>query len=341
MPQPGTPSNGYDWWKAVWKDSYANNGEKLRDRMVPGTSLWTVTSAGQTVASSKANAKDGLAGVLRQSLQMYAKLPDAERWPAKAIEDASVPMPAPPAGGLVLTVYDRPLLRDAEGRYRSGETPGHRVPGAARSSVWLTEGDCKALIPENAQKGSTSKVASKLAKRIFLFGLASGAAWHDENLWDPDSVREGDLNLTVEEVTKSGVRLRVHGSALLVNKNLRGEGASHLAQDVRRGLENRYDARLEGLLVYDLDQKRITRWDMVGLGDYVGIYYPVGYPNIFVREPVVIGFSFELDRTIYEVPAERRRQRPRLLAHDFKNSEQYYWDPEKWEEDWKKRQKQR
>src|SRR4029078_11642433 len=82
------PSNGYEWWKAVWKDSYANNGEKLRERMVPGTSLGTDTSAGKTVASSKANAKDGLASVLRQALQMYAKLPDVERRPAKAIEDA-------------------------------------------------------------------------------------------------------------------------------------------------------------------------------------------------------------------------------------------------------------
>ena len=52
-----------------------------------------------------------------------------------------------------------------------------------------------------------------------------------------------------------------------------------------------------------------------------------------------LGFAFELDRTAYELPAERRRPRSFIHAYIFKNQEAYYWGPEKWEEDWKRRQK--
>src|SRR5438270_105239 len=73
------------------------------------------------------------------------------------------PQPLPPAGGLVLTIYDRPLGRDAKHRYRlpDGDDFGGlrtHAPHGQRSSLWLKEEEWKSLVPESPAKGQTHKV---------------------------------------------------------------------------------------------------------------------------------------------------------------------------------------
>jgi hypothetical protein len=158
-----------------------------------------------------------------------------------------------------------------------------------------------------------------------------------EQAWQPDSMREGELTLTVEEVSGRTVRMRVEGSVLLS-----GNGPLKLypTGKVLKTVENRYDARLQGVLVYNRAARKITRWDMAVLGDYVGCWFAghVGWKEATPEAPLPLGFAFEVDQTAYQVPAERRRPRSFVHAYIFKDREQYYWDPEKWEEDWRKRQ---
>jgi hypothetical protein len=332
----------YDWWKEVVKDLFADNFKKGHERTVPGTTLWTMTATGQTVPAHKATAKKGdLAAVLRQVAELYEQLPESERKPAKPIPDENRPMPSPPQGGLVLTIYDVALLPADNGFRNGGGSQG--IPGPQRQSLWLTETEWKSLLPDNPQVGTTREVPPKLVKRICLFGLRSATAWHVEHFWNPDCVRQGEITLTTLEVTASSVRMRVHGSVLLQQKSgikTRSDSKIETPPD----LEDRYDARFEGLLVYDPQQRKFTKWEMVALGDHQGAYWP----NIggktgcnFTKEPVALGFSFELDQSDYELPAERRRQAPYLVAHTFKGPQRqaYYWDPEKWETDWRKQQK--
>ncbi len=332
----------YDWWKAVVKDNFADKYKKGLERQIPGTTLWTVTSAGETVPARKATMKkDGLAGQLRQVVELYHQLPEAQRKPAKPIEDENRPMPLPPPGGLVLTIYDVALLPTDDGFCSGGGS--HGIPGPQRQSLWLTEAEWKSLVPDNPRPGATVEVPARLVKRICLFGMRSATAWHVEHFWDPNSVQQGEIQLTVQEATASSVRMRVHGSVLLRKKSgIKTRQDSQV--ETPADLEDRYDARLEGVLVYDPQQKKITRWEMVALGDHQGAYWP----NInakparnFTTDPVAIGFAFELDQSDYELPAERRRQAPYIVAHTFKGPvrQVYYWDIEKWEADWKKQQK--
>ena len=70
----------------------------------------------------------------------------------------------------MLTIYDRPLGRTEEGRYRLPEGRdwgGFRTeaPHGQRSSLWLKEEEWKALIPEKPRKGQTAEVPAKLGKR--------------------------------------------------------------------------------------------------------------------------------------------------------------------------------
>jgi hypothetical protein len=301
--------------------------------------LVLMTSSGRLL-SGTVKQPGGLAPALEEVLRDYAKLPEAERRP-RTVEGEVKPVPAPPPGGLVLTIYDRALGRGADGKYRLPE--GHdlggfrtHAPHGQRSSLWLTADECRSLVPKEPKKGQTYPVPAKLAKRIFLFGLWPQTLWVVTHQWQPDSVKAGELLLTVEEVSAKSLRLRVHGSVVLSAK------AGHIQYPtgkIIKQVENRYDGRLEGVLVIDRATQRITRWDMAALGDYRGTWFAGndGWKEATPAAPVVVGFAFELDRRAYAVPPERRRPRSFVHAYIFKDREQFYWDPEKWEADWKKR----
>jgi hypothetical protein len=310
---------------------------------VLGSQFVVTTSAGCSLSSRVG--RDGAAQALKNILEAYAKLPEAERR-ASAVEGEAKPMPAPPPGGVVLTTYDRPLVRDADGRYRlpiggdiNSDARRLAAPAGQRSTLWLTEDECKSLIPQDPRKGDTIQVPAKLAKRIFLFGLWPQSLWVVEGAWLPNSVREGQIKVTVEEVTEQTVRMHLSGAVLLVGKN------GH-TKEVKEG-EIRYDARLEGVLVYDRGEKRITRWDMAALGDYTGEWFAEDgkrWREATPDAPLRLGVAFELDRSDYDFP---ERRRPRGFVHGYifagdrpghEAQEQYYWDPEKWEANWKKKQ---
>jgi hypothetical protein len=299
-----------------------------------------MTSSGRLL-TGRVKDRNGLAAALQEVLDAYAKLPEADRHP-KTVEGDVKPQLPPPPGGLVLTIYDRPLGRSMTGQYRHPEGDdcgGFRThaPHGQRSSLWLTKEECESLVPAKSEKGQTQQVPAKLAKRIFLYGLMPQTLWVVEESWKPNSVRAGGLDVTVEEVSGQTVRMCVHGSVLLSGPGVLTTWPEH---KFVKNLENRYDARLEGVIVYDRARAKIARWDMAVLGDYSGRWFAGnnGWKEATTDAPMPLGFAFELDQTAYDLPPERRRPRSFMHAYTFKDREEFYWDPDKWLDDWKKRQ---
>lgn len=352
----------YEWWKVV--NSGKNvNGVSIGDATILGTTFWGATAAGRRIPVKGRCLRPSpgnpvLAANLRILLQAYARLPESERRPAEPIKDADRPKAAPPPGGLTLISYDRPLLRDGTGRYRSLTDPKSRAlnrrnhiawqPGAQMDAFWLTREECLSLMPKNPQKGQTFTVSPRLTKRIGFFGLTVRSAWQELYRWRPGSLRQADLKLTVESVSPTAVRMRLHGDYLLTSKPLPFEGMRK-GTSVNDMPDNCYDARVEGQLVYDPAKKQFTRWDMIAVGDYTGFSQAIEWqgPNqqskYFAYEPEVIATSFEVDRYNYEVAPEYRRTIPYMLwwFRDRKDKNyDYYYNPDKWEADWKKRHKQ-
>jgi hypothetical protein len=329
-------------YQAAWKRFYlAKPRPGEGNGRLRGTQLVLMTSAGRLLSGAVKD-RNVLAPALEEVLQAYAKLPEAERRP-RSVPGEVKPQAPPPPGGLVLTIYDRPLGRDKGGRYRlpEGDDFGGlrtHAPHGQRSSLWLTKEECAALVPQDPQKGQTHRVPAKLAKRIWLYGLVPQTLWVVEETWKPNSVLKGELLVTVEEVTPRVIRMRVHGSVLLS-----GPGVLHEWPDRKfiKKVENRYDARLEGVVVYDRARKRITRWDVAALGDFTGRWFAgnKGWKEATPEAPLPLGFAFELDQTAYELPPERRRPRSFMHAYIFRDREHHYWDPDSWLEDWKKRQR--
>lgn len=328
-------------YQAAWKRFYsAKPRPDEGSGWLRGTQLVLMTSAGRLLAGS-VKGPDGLAQGLQEVLEAYAKLPEAERRP-QTVEGEVKPQLPPPPGGLVLTIYDRPLGRNEEGRYHLPEGSDFgglrtHAPHGQRSSLWLTAEECQSLLPTNPQKGQTLQVPAKLARRIWLYGLVPQTLWVVEESWKPDSVHAGELTLTVEDVSAQTLRMRLHGSVLLS-----GPGVLHTWPDRKfvKNVENRYDARLEGVLEVDRARQRIVRWDLAALGDYSGRWFAgnKGWQEATREAPLPLGFAFEVDPTAYELPPERRRPRSFMHAYMFRAREEHYWDPDQWLEDWKKRQ---
>jgi hypothetical protein len=332
-----------DVYQETWKRFYvAKSRPDEGTGWLKGTNLVLMTSAGRLLEGSmKYGDRNSLANALQEVLDAYAKLPEAERR-ADSVGGEIKPQQPPPPGGLVLTIYDRPLGCDDDGQCRlpiGDDFGGFRThaPHGQRSSLWLTEEECKSLMPQNPERGQTYDVPAKLAKRIWLYGLVPQTLWVVEEFWKPDSVRDGALRVTVEEVSSETIRLRMHGSVLLS-----GPGVLHTWPDRKfiKNIENRYDARLEGSLVVDRARQTIVRFDLAALGDYTGRWFAgnKGWKEATAEAPLSLAFAFELDPVAYELPPERRRPRSFVQAYIFREREPHYWDPDMWLEDWRKRQ---
>jgi hypothetical protein len=328
-------------YQAAWKRFYvAKSRPDEGTGWLRGSNLVLMTSSGRLLQGDLKD-RNELAQALQGVLDAYAQLPEGERR-AKSVESEVKSQESPPADGLVLTIYDRPMGRDSEGQYRlptQDDLGGLRseAPHGQRSSLWLTKEECQSLIPNEPQKGQTYDVDAKLAKRIWLYGLVPQSLWVVEETWKPDSVKQGELQVTVDEVSPQTLRLRLHGSVLMTGPTVLHEWPS---RKFIKNLTNRYDARLEGVLHFDRVQRQIKSFDLVALGDYSGRWFAghKGWIEATPDAPLPLTFAFEIDDSAYKLPPERRRPRSFMHSYIFRDRDEQYWDPDKWLADWKRRQ---
>lgn len=276
----------------------------------------------------------------------------------------------PPPGGLVLTTYKHWLHRDDNGQYGRvtnpvskyrvtdfGQTWGHFFgnPAFAMHGVnwmWLSEQESKALVPADPKEGDTVEIPRALRLRLLLMHLSRSC----ESIWkSPEVIREDTLALRVEQVSDREVRLRLKGSVLLIEEatgkvpswaTLECPGVARWVVDNFKGtggpqkdIPEKYqklalDAGLEGVIVYDRQAKKFTRFDMVVLGETWGLTFG---GLTYTRWP--IGFTFELDMSDYEkgrsrgVPwrnlcTSRGYWNPDVLTPGYKAKEPAYVYPE-------------
>lgn len=333
---PRFGSTGYASQDKWLNDVFADG--KGRECRIEGT-MWAVVTAGGVRV--KGNHKS-LAG----ALAAYGKLPESDRKPA--VEDrgpfnprlqlADVPLPP---GAMVVTAYCRVLEPAGAGRFRhakkvdltefGGRSSGNSIPGdfsePQREYLWLTEAEGKALMPPKPRVGDDVPIADPVRKRVLLFYVFNWFVNSGGGYWAPKHLRDAELRLTVQGVAPNAVRLRLSGRAsyrgeAAVGKSLGGEifGPSprESGQTLPPTYRIAYDVRIEGVLEYDPDAGRFTRFDAVALGDYQG---PWGLS--YKEKPVPVGIAFELDRR--ELGPERRHA-PYVLSA----LREHYWAPEKW-----------
>ncbi|MBL8793189.1 MAG: RNA polymerase sigma factor, partial [Planctomycetia bacterium] len=235
--------------------------------------------------------------------QAFRQLPAAEQFatlPADEAVDASCEWPSPPADGLVLRIYARPLGRDASGALRHARADEFVQVGPVTDDLqiklqpspdhlWLRRAEAQQLVPAQPRVGATYPVPATLVRRLCCYHLVPARIYNSTGEWASHQLRAGDLRLRVEAVTDELLHLRLEGQAQL--------GAVY---DPATPLEEHalgYEAQLFGWLTYDRRRQAFTRFEVTALGDVYG-RMPFGSNNPLHgavrpgRAP--LGFAFQL-----------------------------------------------
>jgi hypothetical protein len=334
---PRWGSTGYEVEDKWLGETFGNN--RCRECKIGGTQWSIITASGKPVVT--------LTKTLEDALATYKTLPEAERKPK--IEDRGPHNPNlqyadqhPPEGTVFIDVFCRPLVQEADGQYKLAQTVdltefggrqwGNSMPNdysePQRESLWLTREEAQSLVPEKLEAGVTQAVAAPIRQRIFLFYLYNWFSNSGGGFWGPRHIQEGDLNVTVVEVSGDRVRLRLEGHASFkatVHKQYEAHGHLFSTSPRETGQKNlpepyevTYDPKIYGELEYDLAKMKFVKFDAVALGDYRG-----NWGLALKLKPVPVGFAFRLDSR--DLPLERRHAPFGISA-----AKENYWAPEPW-----------
>jgi hypothetical protein len=219
-----------------------------------------------------------------RALKAWAALPASERQPGAvhvprlaAVDPRRLVAVRPPDGVLVVRVYNRQLARDAKGQLRYTVAEDYvpelnkiapprmwaaRFAEAGIDWMWITRQEWQALMPVKPRKGQAVPVPTTLVERIFRFHLEPSRGFAAVNQFVYCTADNGEMRLTVEEVTQARVRLRLEGFARLELDR----GAAY--EGVRRKIA--YRPRFLGYLDYDPATRAFRRFDLVALGNACG-----------------------------------------------------------------------
>jgi hypothetical protein len=197
-------------------------------------------------------------------LEEFRALPEAERQAElpdpKLASPPQRPVPAPPAGGLVIRGYctylktgkgDRPVR--AQNFYYK-QNPDRWLAETQSDMLWLTKAEWKALLPAPLEVGQTIEVATAVQRRFFsTIGI---------------DYMEGSVNALVpRETTMSITVTGVEGNRVTLQLDGQGEMGKEFSETEKANPESRgCRVRVSGRLSYDKDKGAFTRFDLVGIG---------------------------------------------------------------------------
>jgi hypothetical protein len=304
---------GDDWYQRRRQDAegkffrrVADQGPRKGEGGSTRQGIYCLSADGKLLIYKNHQDPKVMRDVLRQGLKEWNKLPEKRRKPGAVKvgnqgKTDSRYTRTPPGGGLVINVYTRILERDAKGTVRRGKSTYRGGDQAAHDHLWLTKEDWQALVPAHAKVGDPRAMPAQLVRRIVQFHLIDNTRG-EPPMWEKEHVRSSKITLTVEEAAKTTVRLRMDGSALL-STDAKPEKAA-------RG----FDVRLLGYVEYDSRAKKITRFDLVALGDHWGQggYTGGARPG---RQPLGIAFELSPGKSAADqVPPQAAREIGRYLA---------------------------
>jgi hypothetical protein len=275
-------------------------------------------ASGQPLAIDRASHSEPLDQRLRKVLSVFEKLPEMDREPTDAKKSLDLSQlkytsgggrykgEEPPEGRLVLRAFNRILTRDEKGTYRPARInftqfmigeggnciegnpkfktdPRTRVPEPIKDMFWLTEAEWKSLVPDGLKKDDMIAFPRSASRRLLLWGCHNW--WAAETLirlWKPDAIEQAALTATVVEASSSGVTLKLSGDFDMANDTTKP-----------KTYRAAYKGQLSGVVHYDRAKAKFTRFDMLILGHFQGVWYTRSNLN-WGPKPVPLAFAFQL-----------------------------------------------
>jgi len=297
---PGSSNSEYAWWSAISGNSETSGC---------GNNAWYIATAGGSRIGAPVSR--GLPD-LRKAWIEYKTFADENRKPALPELVQDLPKKArlaPPAGSLILRAYFSYLDTPAAGepmpvkktRWFS-EIMNSRMPGT--DTLWVTEREWKAMIPEAPKKGDKLVFPATLQHRILRYYAAPElVGWNNTDYY---TIRSAEFTLSVDEASADGFRLRLEGFTR--------KGKEFNEKDLApMGGEFRF----LGYLHFNSRTKAFDRFDVIALGkgwggggepiNGTGKGPNVAYVPVYEREirPYGVGLAYTLvpgDRPIDRVP---------------------------------------
>lgn len=258
-------------------------------------------------------------GPSAEVLKKFNALPKEERAPGAVkvpdLKPGEQTLASPPKGGAVLRVHARFLATGDKGkpRYAKGEdfplmgkTDRERSYWALflhpnTEYMWITEAECKALIPVTPTRGQKIEAPEAVVDRLARFHLTPRRAMTSEGgILPKKAVRSARLALVVEEVTEKHLRLRLEGH---VHTGTKYEADKATTPNGPLGFG--FEAPLQGVLEYDRARKAIVRLDLVGLGHVWGRWGDANGKSLFAERPGRQPFGFALELADLRSPTDR------------------------------------
>lgn len=223
-----------------------------------------MTAAGQAIDDRKRGHVRLLAKDLAPLLAVFRALPESARKPQlpdpQSATPARRPVPLVPENGIVVRAYCT-YLKDGENgkpqrakRLYYQQNPDAWAAETQNDMLWLTEAEWRSLIPKNSSAGTEITVSKEIQRRFFsTIGID-----YMEGSVNALPLREATMTLTVE---KAG-QLRLHGFGKM--------GKTHSAESKNEARTRGCELRVIGRINYDLKEKKITAFDLAGVGEAWG-----------------------------------------------------------------------
>lgn len=231
-----------------------------------GNHLVAVTAAGHPIGDGK-----GQRGHVRLRekdlaplLAAFRALPESARKPQlpdpRSATPARRPVPKAPTGGLVVRGYCTYLKIDESGKAQRAkrlyyqQNPDAWAAETQSDMLWLTAAEWRSLIPENSSAGTQIAIPEEIQRRFFsTIGID-----YMEGSVNALPLRESTMSITVE----AAGRLRIDGFGKM--------GKPHATGSEKEPRTRGCELRVIGRIHYDLKEKRITAFDLAGVGEAWG-----------------------------------------------------------------------
>ncbi len=246
----------------------ANQGPRKGEGGSTRQGIYAFTASGKLLAFNNNRSLDRRIAMLEDALDEWKKLPAAEREPgAVKVPDLDPDELDPhftrilPPGGIVVNTYTR-ILDHADGSFATcaAEANDGSLLGllSARDHLWLREEEWKALLESaSAAQGRSVPLPENIAYRVCRFHLVDNTRG-EPPLWTREEVRSQTLTIRQTDATREGLHFEIAGKVLLATDPDPAKA--------KRG----YEPEIQGTVVASGDLSKITRFDLLALGNHWG-----------------------------------------------------------------------
>ena len=229
--------------------------------------------------------------LLGDAIRIWKKTSPAERSPEfdKAISVDPNYRQTPPKDGLALRMITRDLPRDAKAR-------GTDLKASNIDHVWFKQDEMLAMVPDDPKVGQLFPLTNVVTERIARFNLLDSVRGETDP-FDENQVKIDDIGLKVMKVTPETIKFVVYGRSMTKRPPTNKKNPyTNNKIDKEMGT----DLVWSGAVIFDREQQRFTRFDLLAAGERWGgsVYnFRDNDPG-----PAPIGFAFQLIPDVKDDP---------------------------------------